>query len=84
MAQHYSNPTRKSDPYTLPDIETFYLADGHDFACFEVEHEGAEPLPTGWYYWYCFPGCQPDSEPNGPFDTEEDALTAARYSMEAD
>lgn len=27
----------------------------------------------GWFYWYCFPGCLPDSDPFGPFDTEEDA-----------
>src|SRR5574343_568905 len=24
-------------------------------------------ITGGWYYWYCFPGCLPDSEPIGPF-----------------
>ena len=23
-----------------------------------------------YYYWYCFPGCLPDSEPIGPFENE--------------
>ena len=33
--------------------------------------EDAEP---GWYYWYCFPGCLPESDPIGPFLTEEEAM----------
>jgi hypothetical protein len=34
---------------------------------------------TGHYwYWFCFPGCQPDSEPFGPFDTEAGALADAQ------
>ena len=32
----------------------------------------------GWFYWFCLPGCMPDSEPIGPFDTEEAALEHAR------
>jgi hypothetical protein len=31
-----------------------------------------------WYYWFCFPGCLPDSDPIGPFSTEADALADAR------
>ncbi len=27
----------------------------------------------GWYYWYCMPGCLPDSDPMGPFETREAA-----------
>lgn len=33
---------------------------------------------VGWYYWSCFPGCLPDSDPVGPFDTEDAAITAMR------
>jgi len=40
-----------------------------------VEEEGIE---GGWFYWYCFPGCMPDSEPVGPFKTRDEALQAAR------
>lgn len=25
---------------------------------------------AGWYYWFCYPGCMPDSEPYGPFKSE--------------
>ena len=32
----------------------------------------------GWFYWFCLPGCLPDSEPFGPFDSERDALDDAR------
>lgn len=38
--------------------------------------------PKGWYWWSCFPGCLPDSDPIGPFDTEEDALADARDRWE--
>ncbi len=27
----------------------------------------------GWYWQACFPGCLPDGEPVGPFDTSLDA-----------
>ena len=39
-----------------------------------VEEQG---LTGGWYYRYCFPGCLPDSEPFGPYATEEEAVKAA-------
>ena len=32
----------------------------------------------GWFYWYCFPGCLPDSELMGPFDSYESALADAQ------
>lgn len=30
-----------------------------------------------WFYWFSFPGCLPESEPFGPFDTEKQALEDA-------
>lgn len=36
------------------------------------------PLPAGWYYWFCFPGCPLYSDPIGPFETEYEALIYAR------
>ena len=33
---------------------------------------------VGWYWWACFPGCMPDSDPIGPFDTMDDAIKDAR------
>jgi hypothetical protein len=41
-----------------------------------IEEEG---ITGGWFYWYCFPGCLPDSEaPMGPYETAKEALAAAR------
>lgn len=38
-----------------------------------------EELPdlVGWYWQACFPGCMPDGDPSGPFETEQDAITDA-------
>ena len=33
---------------------------------------------TGWFFWFCLPGCMPDSDPYGPFDSEDAALEQAR------
>ena len=38
----------------------------------------AENITGGWFYWYCFPGCLPDSEANGPFASYNEAKQAAR------
>lgn len=40
-----------------------------------IEEEG---INGGWFYWYCFPGCMPDSEAVGPFDSKDAALQDAR------
>lgn len=73
MTRIYSNPERENDTYALPDVEVFYAGKG------EVTWEGQEePSEAGWYYWYCFPGCMPDSDAQGPFDTEEEAAQAAQ------
>lgn len=70
MTQAYFDPAREEEPYALPDCEVFYADD--------LIGEDGEPLPAGWYWWACFPGCLPDGEPSGPFDTEEEALADAR------
>ena len=30
-------------------------------------------LKPGWYWWSCFPGCLPDSDPMGPFAYSQQA-----------
>lgn len=40
-----------------------------------VEEEG---ITGGWFWWACFPGCLPDSDPFGPFATRAEALADAR------
>lgn len=92
--QAYSDPRRESDPHALPDVEVFYMTSDdfmnadqdswmykrikesiEDFEnCPESEYEKLE----GWYWWPCFPGCLPDGDPVGPFETEAEALADAR------
>ncbi len=40
-----------------------------------IEENGIE---GGWFYWFCFPGCLPDSEPFGPYGTRQEAIEAAQ------
>ena len=78
--QFYYEPERESEPYALPDAETFYVTameahyngENRDHA---DEYTVTEP---GWYYWSCFPGCLPDSPPFGPYDTEGETIPEAR------
>lgn len=37
------------------------------------EYEGGKPCEPGWYWHACLPGCLPDSDSFGPFDTSEAA-----------
>jgi hypothetical protein len=37
-----------------------------------------ENIKGGWFYWFCFPGCLPDSAAIGPFDSYDAALKDAR------
>lgn len=78
MTQAYSDPSREDDAYSLPDIEVFWddgdVVNGH---ARNFDSEGNEVQP-GWYWWACFPGCMPDSEPMGPFETEAEALADAQ------
>lgn len=34
---------------------------------------------SGWYWWACQPGCLPDGDAEGPFETEDEAIMNARY-----
>jgi hypothetical protein len=48
---------------------------GHDYDQAEVDpatEEAAKEL-AGFYWWSCQPGCLPDGEANGPFETREEA-----------
>jgi len=71
-----------------------WMREGLDAAMENIEYNsarvGAEIGATllaadqckGWYYWFCFPGCLPDSEPYGPFETEEEAIADAQGQNE--
>lgn len=91
--QAYSSKEREDDPGALPDVEVFYVR-AEDFAqaehgtwmaeaTLDLEPEPHSNLTDctpleGWYYWFCFPGCLPDSDPVGPFATKQEALEDAR------
>tara|TARA_R110002020_G_scaffold449253_1_gene662294 strand:+ start:9877 stop:10161 length:285 start_codon:yes stop_codon:yes gene_type:complete len=93
MSQIYSDKSRKKDPYALPDVEVFYVSDTEakenrsvmvnecTRAFFDEEHAG-NLTESGWYWWSCFPGCLPDSEAIGPFETEELAIENAQNAHE--
>ena len=72
MSQVYSDPSRANDPHALPNVETFYAQMG------EFTGEEGFPCPSGWYWQACFPGCLPDGDPIGPFDSEEEAIADAQ------
>ncbi len=81
MGQHYSDPRRASDPHALPDLEVFFAPEG----VVDCEPDGeTETRGAGWYWWPCFPGCLPDGEAAGPFDTEAEALADARQGLDDD
>lgn len=77
MTQFYFEPERAADPYALPDAEVFYRTLEDNEVDGWVDGDG-DTLPAGWYYWTCLPGCLPDSDPIGPFDSEDDAIEDAR------
>jgi len=61
---------------THGSFETFYV-DECEIPNSESIDVDEEFLSAGFYWWTCFPGCIPDGEPNGPFETEEDAILDA-------
>lgn len=76
--QAYSNPERESEPTALPDVEVFYMT-AREIADARGECPTEDDV-SGWYYWFCFPGCLPDSDPIGPFASEQEALNDAQES----
>jgi hypothetical protein len=56
------------------DAEAFYVEQGraHPFT-------PTDNWESGWYFWFCQPGCLPDNdEPFGPFESKEEAIHACR------
>jgi len=81
MTQAYSDPSRETEQHALPDVEVFYVTAGDLVETGELTATlPPEPVycDPGWYWWSCFPGCIPDSEPYGPFETEQEALDDAQ------
>jgi len=39
-------------------------------------------LTGGWFWQPCFPGCMPDGDPTGPFETRAEAIADAQANAE--
>jgi hypothetical protein len=100
MSQHYSDPSRESDPHALPDVwvtqltaeeiagnmedeiydymkrPEFRLASMNTRTRDKMIETMIEELEIkgGWCWYYCMPGCMPDSGPYGPFTTRAEAI----------
>ena len=79
----HSDPSRESDPHAQPNVEVLYISDQMRGADILASHAaGVSPSweyhKLGFYYAFGFPGCLWDSDPVGPFDTEAEAIAAAR------
>lgn len=69
-------PFRDEEGNESGSCEVFYHeGNDPDFVLSPVDDP--TPAPAGWYWWSCFPGCLPDGDPSGPFDTHWDALEDA-------
>lgn len=75
--QAYSCKARAKDPHALPDLEVFFLS-GRTIVADDIRDDDGEPASPGWYWQACLPGCMPDSEMNGPFASEAEALADAQ------
>jgi hypothetical protein len=82
MTMYYLDPTKESDRWSLPDLEIFWadslLADEDDLRIRFDCKENPIYRPVGFYFWFCYPGCLPDSDAYGPFASEKEALENAR------
>lgn len=67
----YSDPSREEDIWSLPNVEIFYQAN-------DVETDEGDIMPEGWYWRACFPGCMPDGDPFGPFESYDSAVEDAQ------
>lgn len=61
----------------MQNIEVFYA----EADTLEAETPG-EYLPEGWYWWSCCPGCLPDGDAIGPFETEAEAEEDAQDGLD--
>jgi len=57
----------------MEEVTTPAPGDGEDSTEYDEEREAEAEALAGFYWWTCCPGCLPDSEALGPFETEEEA-----------
>jgi len=64
----------------IDKVEIFHYP--MDYNLNEFVEEEEEKLETGWYFWYCLPGCLPDGDPIGPFDSYQSVLDCEELNEE--
>ena len=47
------------------------------FTCGSFDQDSQDAIAPGWYWQACYPGCLPDSEPVGPFQSEKECIADA-------
>ena len=65
------------------DVRCYWVCSPSDPGAGYAYMEDSEPVDNpaelaGWYWQACFPGCMPDGEPMGPFETELEAMDHAQ------
>jgi hypothetical protein len=86
----YSNPKLEDAKWAQPDVEVFHhehKLPAHEFNtdCPMGTQPDIDECPgTGWYYWYCLVGCLPDSDPYGPYESQEEAIKECRQDTYED
>lgn len=72
--------TFRAEYLYCPHCSSLIMRDGSHARCEDCKRPTKDDWTweTGWFYWFCLPGCLPDSEPFGPFSTESEALADAR------
>ena len=80
MSYIYSDPERETEEHALPDMEVFYVSQLETIYNLDnLDHADEYTITQpGWYWWSCFPGCLPDGDPMGPFETENEATANAQ------
>lgn len=61
----------------LPCLDCGKTYHVHHIAHPATEEEGHMWGGAGFYWWPCFPGCLPDGEPSGPFESARAAIADA-------
>ncbi len=71
MTYYHLDRARQELDTALPDVEIFW----------RPKADPCYPAGPGFYYWFCSPGYMPDSDCDGPYSNEDEALAAARQGQ---
>jgi hypothetical protein len=68
--------------FEIPDSHSSAV-DITELACPSCERQSIVSITRigqrdAWWFWFCLPGCLPDSSVYGPYTTEEEAIEEAR------